>query len=255
VVGIRHPVHMIQSFYNYRVTEIYERGLLGTEDIPDFLDLVSGGYEPWKLVSMASVRYELFLQQLGKTVVTPEDFTELSTMTEFGYELAVKPSNFTIFLYTIDQLEDADSSRSEKLLADLQAYLGLESAISSIGHENKNHFIGDAAHPESIVICEPQFADVRRELVQSGTRTANWLRNHFLQSPDVYVANLEHFLENLDTWSTDPCDQMDQEGTFEGDDDNAEATKYDSVFDSPDIELTSDAESINSVDGQVAEAV
>jgi Sulfotransferase domain len=255
VVGVRHPVHMMQSFYNYRVTEIYERGLLGTEDIPDFLDLVSGGYEPWKLVSMASVRYELFLQQLGKTVVTPEDFTELSTMTEFGYELAVKPSNFTIFLYTVDQLEDMDSSRSEKLLADLQAYLGLESVIPSIGHENKNHFIGDAAHPESIVICEPQFADVRRELVQSGTRTANWLRNHFLQSPDVYVANLEHFLENLDTWSTDPCDEMDQEGTFEADDDNAEATKYDSVFDGPDIELTSDAESINSVDGQVAEAV
>lgn len=235
VVGIRHPVHMMQSFYNYRVTEIYERGLLGTEDIPDFLDLVSNGYQPWKLVSMLAVRFELFLQQLGKTVVTPEDFSELSKYTAFGYELAVKPSNFTVFLYTVDQLEDLDAARSERLLADMQAYLGLQAPIPPIGHENKNHFVGDAAHPESISICEPRYASVRRELVENGIRTANWLRDHFLQSPDVFVANRDFFLENLETWSTDPCDEVisQDRNVAEGDedDDSTAAAEFDSVFD------------------------
>lgn len=32
VVGMRHPVKMLQSFYNYRITEIKERGL--EEEIP-----------------------------------------------------------------------------------------------------------------------------------------------------------------------------------------------------------------------------
>lgn len=228
VVGIRHPVHMMQSFYNYRVTEIYERGLNDVETIPDFLELVSKGYEPWKLVSLASVRFELFLQQLGKTVLTPNDFAELSKYTEFGYELAIKPSNFSIFLYTVDQLEDLDETRSEQLLTALQTYLELSTPIPRIGHENKNHAVGDAAYPESIVICDPQYALIRKDLVRNGIHTANWLRDHFLQSPDVTVANPEHFLATLETWSTDPCDEV---GINDNDDDDAAASEFDSVLD------------------------
>lgn len=243
VVGIRHPVQMMQSFYNYRVTEIYERGLAGTVDIPDFIELVSGGYEPWKQVSMSSVRFELFLQQLGKTVVTPEDFAELSKHTELGYELAIKPSNFAVFLYTIDQLEDTDETRSARFLADLQTYLGLSAPIPPIGHENKNHAVGDAAYPESILICDAQYAAIRRQLVQNGIQTANWLRDHFLHSPDVHVANPEHFVATLESWGTDPCDDEVKEAAMDedNDDDGTDAvTEFDSEFDAMDVESASE---------------
>lgn len=210
VVGIRHPVKMMQSFYNYRVTEIYERGLTGTEKIPDIHELLSGNSPPWKGVSMASVRFEIFLQQLGKTTLTAEDFAELSKYTDFGYELAIKPSNFTVFLYTVDQLEDSDATRTGQLLMDLQAYLGLSSPIPPFGHENKNHAVGDAAYPQSISICDPQYAVIRLQLIKNGVQTANWLRDHFLQSSDVVVANPEHFVETLKAWGADPCDGMEE---------------------------------------------
>lgn len=48
VVGTRHPVKMLQSFYNYRVTEIKEKGL--SEPIPT-LEEVLANPTPWKGVS------------------------------------------------------------------------------------------------------------------------------------------------------------------------------------------------------------
>lgn len=204
VVGIRHPVKMMQSFYNYRVTELYERNL--DESIPDFVDLAENRKEPWKGVSLSSVRFELFLQQLGKTVLSPSDLWEMSQATEAGYELAVKPSNFTVFLYTVDQLEDMDETRSANLRSELQRFLELTTPIAQFGHENKNHRVGDSGHPESIHICDPRYASIRKRLIDNGVKTATWLRDHFLMSPDVIVANPEHFIETLELWSIDPCE-------------------------------------------------
>lgn len=125
VVGIRHPIKFVQSFYNYRVTEIYERGLRDTEEIPDFRSTMEPGRRPWKGVGLHAPRFELFLQQLGKTAMTPAALQELSKYMSIGYELAVKPSNFTVFLYTVDQLEDTNDERSGHLRETLQDYLGL----------------------------------------------------------------------------------------------------------------------------------
>lgn len=125
VVGIRHPVKFIQSFYNYRVTEIYERGLREQEEIPDFRMVMESGVRPWKGVGLHAPRFEIFLQQLGKTAMTPSELQELAKFTHIGYEVAVKPSSFTVFVYTVDQLEDANEDRNENLRDALGSYLGL----------------------------------------------------------------------------------------------------------------------------------
>jgi hypothetical protein len=204
IVGIRHPVKMIQSFYNYRVTEIHERNLVDQEPIPAFSDLIESGLS-WKGVSLASVRFELFLTQLGKTIITPEDMNEL---TKQNYELAIKPSNFTVFLYTVDQLEDSDETRSDILRHDLQTYLGLQSQIQPFGHENKNHAVGATGHTQSINICDHEFKHIRDVLVYQGKKSAAWIRDHFIASPEVIIANKKHFVETLSTWSRDPCDEQ-----------------------------------------------
>jgi len=208
VVGVRHPVKMMQSFYNYRVAENYQKGLNGTEPIPSFLDLMEDPLsEPWKGVSMQSVRFELFLQSLGKTAMTPEDFANLVALTDAGYELAIKPNNFTIFLYTVDQLEDEDETRSAILLQELQSFLGLSTPLLPFGHENKNHIALEAsAPPETIDICEAQYAEIRRVLLENGIQTAQWLREKFLHSPDVFVSQNNHFISTLADWGMDPCD-------------------------------------------------
>ena len=85
----------------------------------------------------------------------------------------------------------------------MQDYLGLARAIQPFGHENQNH--ASAAHSESISICDEQWTNLRRMLVNQGAQTADWLRNQFMHSQDVVVANPEHFVETLKSWGTDPC--------------------------------------------------
>lgn len=202
IVGVRHPVRMIQSFYNYRVTEIYERNLYGIDPIPSFSELMESKLS-WKGVSLASVRFDLFLMQFGKTNVTSDD---MNTLSQQNYELAIKPSNFSMFLYSVDQLEDTDETRSEVLRVELQKYLGLNLPIEPFGHENKNHAVGTTGHAESINICDQEYAPIRKQILEYGEKSAAWLRDHFITSPDVIVANKEHFVESLESWGVDPCD-------------------------------------------------
>lgn len=205
IIGIRHPIHMLQSFYNYRVTELYERGQRGEETIPSFSDLMKDDAEPWRGVSIHAVRFEFFLQQLGKTTMDRSQLEQFASFSLYGHELAVKPSNFTIFCYTVDQLEDADDLRSEQFRSSLQQYLGLTTPLAPFGHENKNHAVGSTGHPETIRICDDQFANIRNTAIVNARTTADWIRNEFLQARDVFVANPEHFLETVQQWETDPC--------------------------------------------------
>ena len=181
VVGMRHPVKMLQSFYNYRITEIKERGL--DESIPSLDDVLSRD-KPWKGVSIHSTRFELFLMQMGKTDL---DMDQLSDLLGMPYDLAIKPTNFTVFLYTVDQLEDEDEVRTESMRNKLQDYLGLRKPIQPFGHENKNHATSRAAHQELVSICDDKWASVRSTLVEQGAKTARWLREHFIHSKDVVV--------------------------------------------------------------------
>ena len=199
IVGMRHPVEMFQSFYNYRITEIKERGL--QEDITPIQEILESG-QPWKGVSLASTRFELFLLQMGKTDITTEQMHDMKAQ---QYDLAIKPTNFTVFLYTTDQLEDADETRSATLRTTMQEYLGLQNEIMPFGHENKNH--NKNAHPEQIYICDDQWASIRKTLVEQGAVTAAWLRDSFIHSKDVFVANPEHFVQTLESWAVDPCER------------------------------------------------
>jgi hypothetical protein len=43
-----------------------------------------------------------------------------------------------------------------------------------VGHENRNHFTGAAAHPETINICESSFQQ-RAQMVNDATVSAQWI--------------------------------------------------------------------------------
>lgn len=194
IVGMRHPVEMLQAFYNDRIAEIKERKL--DHKIPTLEEVLERG-DPWKGVSMQSTRFDLFLMQLGKTHITAKNMKELA---QAGLDLTIKPNEIKVFLYTVDQLKDQDSSRATEFRSELQGFLGLHKPLDAF--HNVNHH---QVYPESIDICDDQWAQVRGKLVQEGTKTAKWIQKHFMHSNDVVVANQEHFLQSLESWSTDPC--------------------------------------------------
>jgi hypothetical protein len=205
LIGVRHPIKYFQSYYNYRITEIYDHNL-PMDNIPPIESLI--GKHEWKGVSTDSARFELYLMQLGKTNMSVRDFAELKGRPY----LAVKPNYFKIFLYTISQMEDEVAERKENFRDQMRKFLGLKKPLPVIARANKNVYVGKKAHKETIDICDSKYDALRALLVEQGKETQRWIRDEFIQSPDVVVGNKDHFLAMLDTWSHDPCREYLAEG-------------------------------------------
>jgi hypothetical protein len=200
IIGLRHPVWQMQSYYNYRVTEMYDKKVWW-KNIRLLPDILEGRTKPWKGMSPYSVRYELFLQQLDKVNLTATEFADLQQYPE----LSVQPNPFRIFVYALEQLEDTDVDRNAVFRRDLADFLLLQQSLPEVGHENRNHFTGAAAHPETIDICESSFQHVRQQMVNDATASARWIGERFINAADVTVSNRDHFLAALEGWKKDPC--------------------------------------------------
>lgn len=227
IVGLRHPVWQVQSFYNYRVTEAYDKLEAAASQsyswLPRFMwdpqpsfrsldDIFTAPYQPWNEVSRWSHRYELFLNQFGFTNMTVPEVVEWQNLTAARDAMTLYPHlgllsdhNFEIFVYTVDQMEDANTERSAQFRKGLQSFLGLTEPLPSLGHENINHFQGSRAHPETIDICDSQWSDLRSQIIADGRVTATWIQDRLVASPHVSVSDDPFFRSTLDTWMHDPC--------------------------------------------------
>lgn len=200
IIGLRHPIELLESFYNYRVTEIYTKKT--NETIPSFDSIVMGsGQNDWKGVSLDITRFDFYLSQLGKTPVSQTTLNELAGRKG----VAIKPTSGKVFLYALQQLDDANYMRSRAFRQSLQHFLKLKTPFSPLGHENLNHFVGEQAYPQTVNICDARYQPLRTKLLAQGVETAQWIENEFMQSPDVTIANREHFILSLATWGVDPC--------------------------------------------------
>lgn len=198
IVGLRHPVRLFESYYNYRITSMHDKGIQKFEAPP--IESLIGAENSWKDVSTDTSRFELGLQQLGKVPLSKHQMKTLKSK-----HRVVAPVPFHVFLYTMEQIADHDKARSTKFGEDMQSFLGLSEPIV-FTHENKNHFVGAKKHPETIDICEPRYDDLRQLLVSQGNTTQKWIKEKFLKSPDVFVGgSTHHFNELLSTWANDPC--------------------------------------------------
>jgi len=195
VIGVRHPITFVQSFYNYRLLEAH---IKNRPDKPSLFEIWKSNLNWWD-VSKDAPRYEMFLSQFGKTSVS------LGQLKEWFVErpmLAVKPNKFKIFLYSIEQIEDPVESKL--LRTDLQRFLGLTQPIDEFGHENR---IASNANQitKHIDICSPEYSHIRKDIINNAPATVAWM-HEFLESPDVIVSDRQKLLKSINSWSTDPCE-------------------------------------------------
>jgi hypothetical protein len=101
--------------------------------------------------------------------------------------------------------DDSDGDRSLEFRQDLQTFLELSAPIQTFGHENLNRFVGSKAHKETVNICDAHFDTIRATLVENSRKTAVWIRDQFMTSPDVVVSNPAYFTKILEDWMKDPC--------------------------------------------------
>ena len=197
IIGVRHPVLFFQSFYNYRVSEMYNKGL--KEDVPPPHKLI--GISHWKRVSTDLARYELSLMQLGKTKLSPKNAMELSKR-----RMVQGKTNLTIFLYSIEQLGDNNEERALQFRNEMQEFLGLNSAIAPFPRENVGWVAKVKKFSEHIDICEKEYDLLRSHLIAQSKETRKWIREKFIVSNDVFVGGMDYFKELMESWDKDPCD-------------------------------------------------
>ena len=233
IVGIRHPIPMMESFYNFRIQNGY--------DMPPLEDIHYHNAVGQYGVSWSRAEYHTALVNLGKTTLSSDD--ELALMPPYYKKKILKRrqeimKNITdndnnsssqqqviqpfprmpnpVFLYEMGQLADNDSdARLKQFGQDMANYLGLTlEDLPPIPHHKpgkklQNVTLQAERDAKKIRICDDRYEPQRKRLLDIGNRTAEWILNYFLSpssnSDSVFVSNPKHFRELLLGYSKDPC--------------------------------------------------
>ena len=115
-----------------RVRQSYD--LNWTRPIPTPHEL--HGTKQWKGVSILSAKFETYLQQLAKVPMSKDDVMD---MTSNELDIRISPNPFKVFIYTIEQLEDTNTTRLLQFENDIQAYLNLQSPLKHYASKPKEN--------------------------------------------------------------------------------------------------------------------
>lgn len=114
-----------------------------------------------------------------------------------------------VFIMELDQFK-VDSDREQQLadqfLIDMQNYLGLEHDLPPLYHHESKP-VREEVEDYVIDICDEEHDLVRAELVKAGRDAYVWIRDYFVEAEGVVVSNKEHFLELIEKWQRDPCEE------------------------------------------------
>lgn len=216
LVGIRHPILLFESFYNFRARD--------GRAMPDPADLVFGNRDSGRTPSsyctgdpvtlgfcVDVMRYHSHLANLGKTERKEQVEIDLlgPEITAYGRgasRIAPDNSNYVpnpVFLYEVSQLrDDVGGDQRGLFLRDLSNFVGLKEPLVEVYHTNR---IREARRLD---ICDgDKYLEVRGALMEIAVNASTWIRNYFLRSPDVTVSSPAHFDEILRSWTVDPCTQ------------------------------------------------
>jgi hypothetical protein len=225
IIGIRHPVLRMESFYNYRLREGF--------DMPPFEDLDSKKHGNQHSVSASSENYHAFLKNLGKTALTSREELTLMPrdvrrdivqqlkrrreMNQTGPLFPRAPN--PVFLYDVSQLEDDNPTRQDRFARDLSNFLGLsweEHPLWPLPSPEVSHKpVSAEVQAKMVHICDDRWLKQRQRLLEIGGQVSNWILRFLIAengTSDVYVSNPQHFQEVIQAYSRDPCPPQDGGG-------------------------------------------
>ena len=230
VVGIRHPILMIESFYNHRIQNgfpISSFPLIGWLNSPKTFGVT------WNRAACHST-----LINLGKTPLNTTDEIRLMPVRKQAKlkkaSQQIPKSPHPVFLYEMGQLKGEipkgtdkkdklvdsihDQSEDQKTTKNLDIFVrGLENFLGLTekslpppiqikpGKVDLNSTQQEERNRLKIDICSKRYKPQRKVLLEIGSKAANWIVEYFLKSPDVYVANLHQFRGLVSNYGVDPC--------------------------------------------------
>lgn len=194
IVGIRHPILWFESLYNFRSMQTLG-DIIPTNKLTKRCIRGSRGVCAWR-ANIAD-----FLSVMGKT---PMKHREELDLLQLKLDPIPKSSSLgKVFLYEIQQLP----SLSKDLLHFLNYPPVKLMNIPHFNNQQRNHQQQEQSgkyHP--INICDNEHVEIRQALLNISPKSSLWIRNYFLQSPDVHVSNKTQLIQILENdWMKDPC--------------------------------------------------
>ena len=189
LIGMRHPVHQFNSFYNYR------QHVFG--DMRPASTLVGSSQVGQRGVYTELAQYEKGLMQLGKFDLDHDDLTWIARNNK-----TVLLTRNKVFLYLQEQFSDTNMTRFQKFIEDVLAFVGVEEANVTTSDFPR---VNTAGPKKQFDICNAVNNGVRKALVKGGKATAKWFERNFENSKDVYVSDKEYFMSVVKSWGQDPC--------------------------------------------------
>jgi hypothetical protein len=212
ILGLRHPILMIESFYNHRV----QNGL----NMPPMEKLPYSNMGFSQLVTLGRASYHDSLIHLGKTNMTSVaersliHYTKRNDMKRNGIDASYPKSPNPIYLYDTAQLSDTNDTRITRVLRDIENFLGLTQPLDPPLHFSPGKKQADEKQrivdSKKAHICEDRYKELRGQLLGIGKAAQEWILTYFLESPDVYVSNPEHFRSILEGYQRDPCEERER---------------------------------------------
>jgi hypothetical protein len=216
IIGIRHPVGWFESLYNFRVQNLGRRKIM---------------LEPYQLIGNCG-------RGTMQTCTNKGDFAQgLMTLGKTNHPHPREPNRIEraileryknrhaplidipyvpnpVFLFELDQLGDANTTRSLQFRNDVTQFLGLQRPLSELPHHKPGKKRDDEDQRRrdamKIHICDEQYSIVREELMILARQSSWWIRKVFLNSPTVFVSSREYLEEILQGWMKDPCNEEEE---------------------------------------------
>ena len=214
IVSVRHPVLWFESYYNFRAYHRYPLLMPHTDDLIGPSE-INYPYTQWNCskkcpsgnqnVYSDRANFHWSLSRLGKTPMSTEE--ELRALQH--HNMSIERIKSKVFLVENRQLLMSHPS-SQNFTSDLRDFLALSNLRplkpwTPIPAQEK--YSNKEAAARRIDICNDQHKKIRKVLVESGKNAADWIREYFLKSPDVVVTSRKLFIELLDDWKLDPCNE------------------------------------------------
>lgn len=208
-VGIRHPILWFESFYNHRIQN--------TGRMPDPNTLGGGCYKDSQGVCGQRADYHVALVRLGKSNYTYEQ--DAFNPGEWNGIVRDNPPHTPnpIFLYDTQQLSDTDEERSAQFRRDIQQFIGLSTPLPPVIHYSPGKILNATLQAErdamKMDICSDKYTELRKTLLERAQRAAFYIRKYFMNAPGVVVSSPDYFVQVLDLYQRDPCEERDTNST------------------------------------------
>lgn len=212
IIGIRHPIHFFQSFWNMMADHKFSS--TRTKTPYDLMEHCSENNPncqmscPGKrtMLCLHKTRFHLPLARLGKTLLSHDERELLAPNDKDG---GMKLSNYNIqnpiFIYEMNQLQEED------MWDELATLLKVPYIPHDIYKGDKD---SRTSSEYRIDLCEAQYDDFRAAILPHAYNMSKWFCEYLVpvakddSRNDVIIANPDSFCELVKKYGNDPCNRL-----------------------------------------------